>query len=326
MNYFDQICSIGDENIIALLSGASNEDLQKALFKNNVEIINLEMSYQCNRKCDYCPVSTSNRQDVQKTISNKLVQKIVDELSQIRYENRISLNLYNEPLLDASLEEKISIFREKLPFANISFNSNGDKLNYNRLVALSDAGLDYICVTLHPQPNQVDSSDTLLRRINKLASKTKFSGSTEVDLTIGFLEFRSHGVRIRIQWPDWRKNGSNRGGVVKKLTDHDWVRSAPCVKPFREFTVFHDGIVQPCCEAFHDDLTNLVEIADLNKSSIFEAYSNERIAQFRQSVFSFSNKKGICAGCNSADYSSRAKDKPGRDRLLNIVTGNNATP
>ncbi len=155
MNYFEQITTGCDENILLLLghqNGFLHETTKKALFKRNVEIINLELSYLCNRKCDYCPVSNSSRQDEQKMMGHELLGKICRELSEIRYENRISLNLYSEPLLDNELENKILIIRDRLPWAHIGFNSNGDKLTKKRLQNLSNSGCNYICVTLHPPP------------------------------------------------------------------------------------------------------------------------------------------------------------------------------
>lgn len=120
MNYIDLLLQLSREVVVkALISDLSEKD-KKALFKAAVEIINLETSYHCNRKCDYCPVSNSTRQTEQSYMSFALIEKIAIDLAEIRYENRISFNLYNEPLLDEELEKKIKIIREYLPWATLT--------------------------------------------------------------------------------------------------------------------------------------------------------------------------------------------------------------
>jgi hypothetical protein len=292
---------------------------RKALFKAAVEIINLETSYQCNRKCDYCPVSNSTRQTVQSYMSLDLIEKISIQLAEIRYEKEISLNLYNEPLLDEELEKKVKIIRGHLPWATLTLNSNGDKLQEARLKQLSNAGLNHICVTLHPQPYKSDSSSVLSRRIKKMIEKNAEDRKLLFNLNDGCVEFDTHGLKVRIQWPDWRINGTDRGGQIQNYGSGKVKRTAPCVKPFREFTVFYDGEVQPCCESFHDNDKLLLIIANLNHTSIFDAYASSKLAAFRRSVFNFGAKSGICEFCTSVDYSNRDTDGALREEILRSV-------
>ena len=124
---------------------------------------------------------------------------------------------------------------------------------------------------------------------------------------------------MEVQWPDWNVDGTNRAGV---LTDHatiEFRRTSPCIKPFREFTIYSDGLVQPCCEAFHDSAVTLVEIADLHKASIFEAYSSRQMANFRRHLIDFSPKSGICASCTVPDYSSPASDSERKSLLEEAI-------
>lgn len=316
MNYMDLLLQLSRETIVKSLTHELDEKDQKALFKAAVEIINLETSYQCNRKCDYCPVSNSTRQSEESSMSLDLIEKIAIQLSEIRYENRVIFNLYNEPLLDAELEKKIQIIREHLPWATLTLNSNGDKLNLTRLKQLSNAGLNYICVTLHPQPYKLDSASMLRRRIEKMIEKNTRDSELLFDLNDGCVEFYTHGLKLRIQWPNWRINGTDRGGTVQNYTAGKTRRTAPCLKPFREFTIFYDGEVQPCCESFHDKDKLLLEIANLNYTSIFNAYASSKLTAFRRSVFNFGEKYGICEFCTSVDYSNKDIDGALREEIL----------
>lgn len=139
------------------------------------------------------------------------------------------------------------------------------------------------------------------------------------NLNDGSVEFYTHGLKVRIQWPDWRVSGTDRGGQVQNYGTGKIKRTAPCVKLFREFTVFFDGEVQPCCESFHDNQTLLIKIANLKTDSIFDAYASGELAAFRKSVFNFGEKGGICEYCTSIDYSNRHDDEALRDEILRRV-------
>ncbi len=304
------------ETTLNLLSGKLDDKTKKACFKSAVEIINLETSYYCNRKCDYCPVSESTRQTDQISMEIKLLRKIAIELAEIRYENRISLNGYNEPLLDKRLEQKIEIIRKNLPWVTLSINSNGDRLKRDRLISLSNAGLNYICVTLHPQPFKSDTKATLKKRIKKIIEKNVSITHTGFDLNDGYVDFQTGGLRLKVQWPNWRILGTDRAGTINNYGKAKLVRELPCIKPFREFTIFYDGTVQPCCESFYDKNTKLTKVANLNNDTIFEAYTSQNLSMFRQSIFGFGKKTGICKFCNSIDYSCKKEDKKERETLL----------
>ena len=223
-------------------------------------------------------------------MSISLIRKVAAELSEIRYENRISLNLYNEPLLDKNLENKIEVLRQFLPWATLTLNSNGDKLRKHRLKALSNAGLNLICVTLHPPPFKTDTPAMLNRRIKKLIERNSEDRDLNFDLDDGFIILSTEGLKLKIQWPNWRVIGTDRAGTVDNYNEGRSQRVLPCVKPFREFTIFYDGDVQPCCESFHDDEKQLVKIANLQQTTIFDAYTSHNLSHFRRSVFGFGKK------------------------------------
>lgn len=324
MHYFKRIAFNNDQNMLFLLDKDSSslpEENKMMLFKSAVEIVHLEVSAFCNRKCNYCPVASSERSSVQRIMNKNLFNKVLQELKEIDFDKRISLNLYNEPLENPELEFFLKSLREDLPRVFLSFNSNGDRFNIKRLITLRNAGLNLINITLHPMPNKLDSAEKRLQRIHSMFKRLKFEG---LDIDVEYiennesLEFRHEGLNIRIQWINWNEKGSSRGGLLKDLIDKSMVRTQPCVKPFREFTIYHDGIVTPCCEVFHDQVKDTVECGDLNYSSIYEVYFDECLASFRSSLFDFSEKKGVCRNCNIQDLSQISDDSE-RKRILALV-------
>lgn len=327
MHYFQIVEFNGKKNLKLLLGDTSAGNLKeidkRVLFKRHVEIINLELSYECNRKCDYCPVSFSDRQSSQSYMKESLIEKVCLELSEIRYDNKISLNLYNEPLLDKKLADKIFTIRKYLPTAHIGFNSNGDFLRLPLLKELSKSGLNHICVTLHPLPNVNQDNTIIQRRLHKLLERLEYSGFDE-ELDISFIESNSslscyvEGVRILIQWPDWRKEGTNRGGTLQSNTVQVSKRTSPCARPFREFTIFYDGNVQPCCESFHDNKFNLENVGNISNQNIFDLYTSKKLNQMRRSLYDFSEKAGICSECTVKDFSSYSEDKSRKELIAEI--------
>lgn len=328
MNYFQMVGFNGETNLKLLMGDTSAGNLKeldkKVLFKRHVEVINLELSYECNRKCDYCPVSFSDRQNSQSYLKQNLLEKVCIELSEVRYDNKISLNLYNEPLLDKNLANKICTIRKYLPAAHIGFNTNGDFLRLPLLKTLSNSGLDHVCVTLHPLPNVVQNSTIIQRRLFKLLEKLNYNDFDE-ELDIRFIEANSsiscyiEGVKILIQWPDWRRDGTNRGGTLEKNSAKKSIRTSPCARPFREFTIFYDGNVQPCCESFHDNKLNLENVGNISNQNIFDLYTSRKLSMMRRSLYDFSEKSGICSNCTVEDFSSYSEDKSRKELIAEII-------
>ena len=98
----------------------------KKIFKKYVELVCLELSYYCNRACNYCPVHTMERSDRKLEIPKKILESVTDSLAEINFNGRISLNLFNEPLASKNIYENISFISKKVPRALLSLNSNGD--------------------------------------------------------------------------------------------------------------------------------------------------------------------------------------------------------
>ncbi len=298
---------------LELLISDQNELSQKdkqTLFRNNVETINLELSKHCNRKCNYCPVSQSSRQSDQEIMAEPLFLRITNDLKMIGYAGTLSLNLYNEPLLNPHLEDQVAVLRNALPKAYLSLNSNGDSLNSKRIISLAEAGLNYICVTLHPKPETVISENEAIRRSKHLLRKIGDGRFDDMDVgaivgSSARLEVRVHGMTVRIQWPDWNSLGGSRGGEIAVLDIGKPTRKTPCVRPFREFTLYYDGTVTPCCEVFHDGGKPTIPIGQVEsdgENDIFAVYCNSRLSTFRRSVFGYSKKYGVCKHCPVEDY------------------------
>ena len=252
---------------------------------------------------------------------------IIQDLADIDYSNQISLNLYNEPLQNSNLCSSIEQIRKNLRKTYISFNSNGDLIRQDILQSLANAGLDHICITLHPSPSRDMTSNEIIRRVRIILRKICYADADDLDVnllveTSESVDIQHFGVLIRIQWPNWRVKGSSRGGQIEKL-HRGATRTSPCVRPFREFTIYYDGTVAPCCEVFYDGNNKKDMISQLytgNATDIFSIYSSTRLRGFRRSVFDYSEKFGVCEKCPVADYGD-GSDAADRNRIMDSTSG-----
>lgn len=182
------------------------------LFNKYVNVINIETSAFCNRKCNYCPMSLIERK--QDYMDDKLWEKILGELCAIQYKGHIELNLFNEPLLDVHLIDKMKEIKKKLPDVLIKFDSNGDYLKRNVLDDLIDVGLGAMIITRHAKEGRFGEGlkEEMEDYISKLGlqtyiEKTKYTEQRNITY---ILKYRD--VEIIICANNWEIYGNDRGG------------------------------------------------------------------------------------------------------------------
>lgn len=270
---------------------------QKELFSKYVKIINLETFSYCNRKCSYCPVSFLSSKN-NSHLDKKVFISIIEDLKSINYSNKISLNLYNEPLSDESIFDTIQYIHQKLPKAFIFFNSNGDYVTLDKLELLSKIGLNALNITLHTQPNKTyddNDSDTAIKNFyTKIGKDYKIDSIKENEYIK--TSFKVGNLLISVTTTNYDSYGESRAGLIEHLNS-DIIRNFPCARPFREFTISSNGHVYPCCQIY-PELDNFENsMGDLVKNNIFEIYTSSRLSNLREHLFDYSPKKSPCNKC-----------------------------
>ncbi len=306
-----------------LLTGVTDGEIDKAInvFEKNVDTVNLETSSYCNRKCDYCPVSTYGR-NFKTFINQKLFKNIILSLKKINFSRNICLNLYNEPLADKNFTSYLKFIRENLPLSILQSNSNGDFIKkLNDLHKLEASGLNKLKITLHVPKgkkfSQADSRQSLI----KFAKRINFQLNSKHISELGFC-FRVNKLFVIVQCPNWFDEGNYRGGTINTTKTYK-NRVSPCVKPFREFTVYYNGNVTPCCDIFNNNNFNkhVIQSVDKNDSnSIFKIYAYKKLSQWRKHLFGWNSKKDPCASCSSSIDNLNQKDTESREQILNNVS------
>ena len=276
---------------------------KESLFREFVNVIYLELSSSCNRRCSYCPVSKYPRRN--KHMEEDLFRKIIDMLADLDYRNTVSLSLYNEPLLDGLLLTRACYIRDKLPFSYIRFNSNGDYLDLEWIKKLSTSGVKEIQVTTHFSPGEKWDDAVAIERVQKLLNKINAPSDIK-DFTPGHnvtTDFIHEGIRILILANNWEVDGNSRGGIISNLNCKN--RVAPCSAPFREIAIDVDGNIRQCCNMY----VSSAPMFSIISSDISTIFCDEEMNKLRRELLLYGEKTNIaCKTCNTFDYSMGFND------------------
>ncbi len=301
----------------------------KNLFKKYVELVCLELSYYCNRACNYCPIYTMERSDKNLEISEEVLESILRSLSEIEYDQRISLNLFNEPLASKNILKNIKYINQHVPKALISMNSNGDYIkDISYIKKLEESGLKEILITMHVPKNRKWNREYAENQLKRFSAKIGYDLNQKnlKDLNFSFLEGK---LFCEVFCTDWTSSeiANSRGGLLERFNNK--TRILPCEKPIREFVISYDGSIQLCCHVFHNkEYDKKLSLIEPKKNiDIFKIYSGNILAKSRRGLFDYSEKKGLCASCNhyednikeSAEKFFNLSDKNARSLLLNKI-------
>lgn len=303
------------------------DDEKRNLFGNTVSNVVIEISSYCNRHCTYCPVSQVDRSSTNSILPDIVFDRIIKDLVQIDYSGGVCLNLYNEPMANRQLLlSRIRSVRHQLPRSRIYFSTNGDYLNLEYLKEMVDAGLSELYVTLHaPKGKPYNDAYVVSRfcelsaRLNKTIKVTTVATNQTVQGVVSL-----YGITINVFSTNYDIFGSDRAGSISTLTAIATARTAPCDRPFNDFTISYDGTIFPCCQMFADNVSHkssyaIGNIADF--SSIFEAYASSTMAGWRSSLLRFGPKKSPCDTCTEANRDGSEEEQHERDRIYMQFVG-----
>ena len=192
------------------------------------------------------------RSDKNLEMSEEVLENIVKSLSEINYSERISLNLFNEPLASKNIFKNISYINKNLPSSIISLNSNGDYIkDINYIKKLNESGLKEILITMHTPKNKKWNREYAEEQLKRFSKKIgyKLNQKNLKDLNFSFFEGK---LLCEVFCTDWTspKIANSRGGLLEKFKKKN--RTLPCEKPIREFVISYDGSTQLCCHIFYN--------------------------------------------------------------------------
>ena len=231
--------------------------------------VEIETTSICNRKCDYCPNSTSKRSGGY--LPDEIFYKAIDQLAELNYSGRLSTHLYGEPLLDKRIVKFIDYARQKLPNAFIKFFTNGDLLTYQLLNDLDEAGVDVFRISQHDK----DPVEGLLSMLEQYKTE---KGSDKIEY---------------MKYFDNDDDLMNRGGLVE--VEHD-VKMNFC-EFISGITIDFEGNMVLCCQDYHGK----VKFGNLKDEKLIDIWNKDRYKLLRDRLSCGFWPIDLCRVCNGLE-------------------------
>lgn len=250
------------------------------------EHIDIETSSLCQMNCPMC--FQSIREDTpQGVMSMELFNKIIEEVA-IKKPSSIRLSWRGECLLNPAFPSMLRLARSRYD-GNISFLTNGLKLDEDLMDMLIDNEIDYIVISadgLGPVYEEVRAPgkfEDLLTKLKTLAQKKRTKKSrypmvriNGVKLWYTLEELKSF-IKLFTPVTDRLLMGdvlNNFDGPIK----HDPERI--CSSPWQRLCIGWNGSTHPCC----DDYTALHPLGNVNVQTIESIWHGATLNAFREKM------------------------------------------
>jgi len=269
-------------------------------FKNQLNLIEIEVYSYCNRKCWFCPNSHINRISTNTLMPEEMYLSIIDQLAEIDYDKEITYSRYNEPLAYKEIIlKRISQARKKLPKAKLRTNTNGDYVTLDYIYELRDAGLNELFIQQYLANNELYNHAKMKKRMQQKIKMLGVDYLVISDIDNNRIEYDLivEGIIVHLRARNFAVEGTARTKKVAGFNE-EYVRTKACVQPFKNMYIDYNGSVMVCCNTRSDVPEHKSGImAHVNDAPLWEIYRNEKYKPWRDHLENDGPKSGICKGC-----------------------------
>jgi hypothetical protein len=274
------------------------------LFKNSVELIEVETTAYCNRVCGFCPNSFLDRR-TERLMPEESWQTILAGLREVEYDGTFVWSRYSEPTSEKGLVERVKQVKDAAPKCRVSINTNGDYLNSEYIYALAEAGVSRLWIDTYVD----DEADynfeiahaahaKLLKRIKLSGKLTGDEGEYVYDIPHPTMEITNHirNVKTMIAF-----DLSDRGGLIQIA--RKTVRQSPCYAVYKHLVIDWDGSVVACCQLRSDSPQHKKTVfGQIGSQGLDLVTAYLSLATWRKTLTTYGEKLGPCASCNVSEY------------------------
>jgi len=258
-------------------------------------IIHIETRTRCSGRCSFCLASVLTDPRTDEYMNINLFLKIIKDLKDINFNNRLSLYNNNEPLLDKRIFEMIEICRKELPDSFIEIKTNARSLTYDNLLKLFNSGLDYLYINDYVDEEKF-RSNTFSKKVQDLMKEIKNSRRFKGKNEDGSYERISITLRFEGEILNSRAGTApNRKEIFSNSKEWHY-KKLLCFRPFEMITINPKGKVALCSE----DLLFSEVMGDVNIESIKNIWLSEKYYDVRKKLLSGDRK--CKTTCNKCDY------------------------
>jgi radical SAM protein with 4Fe4S-binding SPASM domain len=295
----------------------------RQLFKQSVKLVEVETFTFCNRVCWFCSNAHIDRRSTNKYMDEALYLRILSDLASIGYDQTLTYCRYNEPLADRIILQRIRQARTALPQVRLMTHTNGDYLDREYLDELRDAGLNELKVQVYLGNDDRFSDERITKR---MANRLKALG-LPYKMTMenpGYwyaAKVEYEGMKVSFESYNFDVLGTDRGQLVQLAVPYH--RRSPCWVVFQDMYIDYDGSVVPCCNIRSDEPTHKDYVVDSLKDgrSIFQAYANSALADWRRDLLTFGEKKKPCDTCRFKAFEETPEFRQYLDRNAAALLG-----
>ena len=284
-----------------LLNEIKDINIQKNVFKANVNRIEIEIHSYCNRKCWFCPNSIIDRHSKYIELNENIYINFLEDLKSIDYSEVLCFHRYNEPLANKDLLlNRIKQAKEYIPKVNIEIFTNGDYLTKEYLDELKNAEISSIRMAYYLEKNEVFNKKEIIKSMEKIIDKLGLSIDETWCFNDQFIELKLFHKDIHILYraTDFSRSYNSRGGLIKGINDYIEEKKFQCYYTFDKVSIDYSGNVMPCCHLRSDsDTHKSMILGDLNEDNIFSIFTNNKTANTRKYLSDYSIKKEPCNTC-----------------------------
>ena len=289
-------------------------------------VLTIDTTNHCNAKCVWC--HNPQLRYPKGVMSQELFEKIIDDYSQ--YGGKVWFATFGEPFMDKNILKKVKYARKQSSIENVVLLTNALLLSpeiSRELLNLKvdvEVSLDEINKEKFETIKQIDF-DRVMKNIMFLLEENKRKGfsintilrmktlqsKNEIDQTELYQRLKELGTYIDLTPVESSDSIANWAGSFDKTKffnkfspgsiingsykSYNLQNDAPCSQLWRNMVVMWDGKVVLCCA----DMEGEVIVGDLNKNTISEIWSGDKMKNIRE-LFKkrMKGKIEICKKCD----------------------------
>jgi len=271
----------------------------------------IDLTSFCNHRCVFCANwKLKNR----RTIEPNMVKRVLREA----YKNGtrdIGVYATGESFLVKNLSEYVAEAKQ-IGYEYIFITTNGALATTERVAPVLNAGISSIkfsiCAGTRESYKEIhgrDDFDKVLANLRWISKYRKVSDlEYRIYVTMVYTDITKHEVDIlkNLVMPyidEWDPHPltnqcgnmyeNNQLGRIEEYNVRGRIKSKICFQPFKSFTVTPEGYISACVLDYQKDLI----VADLNKTTMREAWTNGIYKDFRDRHIKGSLRSLICYNC-----------------------------
>lgn len=281
-------------------------------------VIQLQTSSACNAKCTCCPYHSIQKDLPVRLMPDDLYHKIIDECS-LHGVKKISLYLFNEPLLDKRIVERLKYVKAKNPASQIRVSTNASLLNEKISPEIADV-VDFLYISIQGGITNKDRYEKTMGldydrvyknvlnfiEIIKTGNYNLKLNNTAINNVISFENERDLEAEKKF-WENKGLKTLNLGGYstwankVNASTNNFSKNIRGCSlkhRPLSHIHILENGDVVLCCRDWNKEII----LGNLRHASIFDIWNSQEYRDIIEKVYCGKKAENnfICYRCEDA--------------------------